>query len=30
MNVLIVFDHPRRDSFCGAVLDAFEAGLTAP
>lgn len=27
MNVLIVFDHPRRDSFCGAVLDAFEVGL---
>lgn len=27
MNVLIVFDHPRRDSFCGAVLDAFAAGL---
>lgn len=27
MNVLIVFDHPRRDSFCGAVLDAFVAGL---
>lgn len=28
MKVLIVFDHPRRDSFCGAVLDAFMAGLT--
>lgn len=27
MKVLIVFDHLRRDSFCGAVLDAFAAGL---
>lgn len=27
MKVLIVFDHPRRDSFCGAVLDAFVEGL---
>jgi NAD(P)H dehydrogenase (quinone) len=27
MNVLVVFDHPRRDSFCGAVLDEFAAGL---
>src|SRR5262249_28222879 len=27
MNVLVVFDHPRRHSFCGAVLDAFLAGL---
>lgn len=27
MNVLIVFDHPRRDSLCGAVLDAFAGGL---
>lgn len=27
MNVLIVFDHPRRDSFCGAILDQFVAGL---
>lgn len=29
MKVLVVFDHPRRDSFCGAVLDRFTAGLTA-
>ena len=29
MKVLVVFDHPRRDSFCGAVLDAFLAGLAA-
>jgi NAD(P)H dehydrogenase (quinone) len=27
MKVLVVFDHPRRDSFCGAVLDRFVAGL---
>lgn len=27
MKVLIVFDHPRRTSFCGAVLDRFAAGL---
>ncbi len=27
MNVLIVFDHPRRDSFCGTVLDALAEGL---
>ena len=27
MNVLVVFDHPRRDSFCGALLDRFVAGL---
>ena len=27
MDVLVVFDHPRRKSFCGAVLDAFAAGL---
>ena len=27
MNVLVVFDHPRRDSFCGAVLDSFVEGL---
>ena len=27
MNVLTIFDHPRRDSFCGAVLDAFVQGL---
>jgi len=29
MNVLVVFDHPRRDSFAGAVLDRFLAGLEA-
>jgi len=27
MKVLVVYDHPRRDSFCGAVCDAFVAGL---
>jgi NAD(P)H dehydrogenase (quinone) len=27
MNVLVVFDHPRRSSFCGAVLDSLVAGL---
>jgi NAD(P)H dehydrogenase (quinone) len=27
MRVLVVFDHPRRDSFAGAVLDCFAAGL---
>jgi len=27
MKILVVFDHPRRDSFCGAVLDSFLAGL---
>lgn len=27
MKILVVFDHPRRDSFCGAVLDAFLDGL---
>jgi NAD(P)H dehydrogenase (quinone) len=29
VNVLVVFDHPRRDSFCGAVLDNLIAGLSA-
>ena len=29
MNVLVVFDHPRRDSFCGAVLDSLIDGLAA-
>ncbi|MDY0874002.1 NAD(P)H oxidoreductase [Dongia rigui] len=29
MKVLVVFDHPRRDSFCGGVLDRFTAGLKA-
>lgn len=27
MKVLIAFDHPRRDSFCGSVLDCFADGL---
>lgn len=27
MRVLVVFDHPRRNSFCGAVLDGFVSGL---
>ena len=27
MKILVVFDHPRRNSFCGAVLDEFVAGL---
>jgi len=29
VNVLVVFDHPRRDSFCGAVLDSLIEGLRA-
>jgi NAD(P)H dehydrogenase (quinone) len=29
MNVLVVFDHPRRDSFCGTVLDSLVGGLVA-
>jgi NAD(P)H dehydrogenase (quinone) len=29
MNVLVVLDHPRRQSFCGAVLDALVDGLAA-
>jgi NAD(P)H dehydrogenase (quinone) len=29
VNVLIIFDHPRRDSFCGAVLDSLIEGLGA-
>ncbi len=29
MNVLVVFSHPRRNSFCGAVMDSFVAGLAA-
>jgi putative NADPH-quinone reductase len=29
VNVLIIFDHPRRDSFCGAVLDNLIQGLAA-
>lgn len=28
MNVLVVFDHPRRQSFCGAVLDSVLSGLS--
>jgi len=27
MKVLVVFDHPRRDSFCGAVADSLMAGM---
>jgi NAD(P)H dehydrogenase (quinone) len=27
MKVLVVFDHPRRDSFCGAIADSLMAGL---
>jgi NAD(P)H dehydrogenase (quinone) len=27
VKILVVFDHPRRESFCGAVLDAFLDGL---
>lgn len=27
MKILVVFDHPRRDSLCGAILDRFLAGL---
>jgi NAD(P)H dehydrogenase (quinone) len=27
VNVLVVFTHPRRNSFCGAVMDSFIAGL---
>jgi NAD(P)H dehydrogenase (quinone) len=29
LNVLVVFDHPRRDSFCGTVLDSLVGGLAA-
>jgi NAD(P)H dehydrogenase (quinone) len=29
MNVLTVFAHPDRRSFCGAVLDRFQEGLRA-
>jgi NAD(P)H dehydrogenase (quinone) len=29
VNVLIIFDHPRRNSFCGAVLDNLIEGLAA-
>ena len=28
MKVLVVFDHPRRDSFCGAVLESLLTGLS--
>jgi NAD(P)H dehydrogenase (quinone) len=28
MNVLTVFDHPRRGSLCGAILDSFVNGLS--
>ena len=27
MKVLVIFDHPRRHSFCGAALDELLAGL---
>jgi len=27
VKILVVFSHPRRQSFCGAVLDSFVAGL---
>jgi NAD(P)H dehydrogenase (quinone) len=27
VNILVVFSHPRRNSFCGAVMDSFIAGL---
>ena len=27
MKVLVVFDHPRRESFCGAVADSLMVGL---
>ncbi|APG86418.1 NAD(P)H dehydrogenase (plasmid) [Sinorhizobium americanum CCGM7] len=27
MKVLVIYDHPRRSSFCGAVLDAFVSGM---
>ena len=27
MRVLVVFDHPRRTSFCGGVLDELVSGL---
>ena len=29
MNVLVVLSHPRRNSFCGAVMDSFITGLAA-
>jgi NAD(P)H dehydrogenase (quinone) len=29
VNVLVIFSHPRRNSFCGAVMDSFLAGLAA-
>lgn len=28
MKVLVVLDHPRRDSLCGAILDQFVLGLS--
>jgi NAD(P)H dehydrogenase (quinone) len=27
VNILVVFDHPRRDSLCGTLLDVFVEGL---
>ena len=29
MKVLVIFVHPRRDSFCGGLLDSVLNGLTA-
>lgn len=29
MKVLLIFDHPRRRSFCGAVLDRLVEGLAS-
>lgn len=29
MRILVVFDHVRRNSYCGAVLDALMEGLAA-
>jgi NAD(P)H dehydrogenase (quinone) len=29
VKVLVVLSHPRRNSFCGAVMDSFIAGLSA-
>ncbi|MBK9014351.1 MAG: NAD(P)H-dependent oxidoreductase [Saprospiraceae bacterium] len=29
MNVLIILGHPRKDSFCGAIADAYRKGAEA-
>lgn len=29
LKVLVIFDHPRRRSFCGSVLDSYVSGLEA-